>query len=253
MSILDAIILGLVQGITEFLPISSSGHLALFQMMLGFDEPPILFVVLVHLATLLAVIIYFRKRLLALTPRHILLIIVATIPAVFAGLIIEPYLETLFDSLLIVGLGLLTTAGMLWSAHKCINGKGNLKSLPVSKAFIVGIFQALAIIPGISRSGSTVSAGLSLDLQKSDAFYFSFLIAIPAILGAAILELKDITSVNQLVTLPNTVGFLTAMASGIASLKLLDVMLTKAKLHYFAIYCLVMSVVIIGYQIFQII
>ena len=251
MTIIQAMILGLVQGLTEFLPVSSSGHLVIFQTLLGFETPPILFDVLVHLATLTAVIIYFWKRLIKLSQIEIKLMIVGTIPAVIAGFVLEPFLEEIFSSLYIVSAGLMITATMLWVSHRCTKGTVVLGKISINKALLIGLFQAMAIIPGVSRSGSTVSAGLSSDLKKEDAFFFSFLLAIPAILGAGVLQLKDIQSFSQVVSVQNLVGFLVAAVSGVLALKLLNIVISKAKLHYFAIYCLLLSIGIIIYQLIQ--
>lgn len=249
MTIPQAAILGLVQGLTEFLPVSSSGHLVLFQTLLGFTEPPILFDVMVHLATLLAVGAYFWKRFLRLNRRLLILLIIATLPAVVAGFVIEDMIEFLFTSLWSVALGLLVTSGLLFCASKLNKLGTTLPDLKPRQVLIIGVFQAMAIIPGISRSGSTVSAGLFMGLKREDAFFFSFLMAVPAILGAAVLQAKDVPSYNHLLSLPYLLGMAIATLSGVGALKLLDVVVSRAKLHYFAWYCLVLSLGIMIYQV----
>lgn len=249
MTVFQAIVLGLVQGLTEFLPVSSSGHLVIAQTILGFSTPPILFDVLVHVATLVAVVIYFRKRLLGLTKQQIFLAGVATIPAVIAGLVIEKQLEELFSSLWVVAIGLLFTSGLLLTTLKAGPQKRQVSELSWFQAVIIGLFQALAITPGVSRSGSTVAGGYLLHLKKEDAFFFSFLLAIPAISGAALLQLKDVVSFQQIASFPYLLGFVVASLSGLAALRILDLLIKKAKLHYFAVYCMIVAVSIILFQL----
>lgn len=248
MTIFQALLLGLVQGLTEFLPVSSSGHLVITQTFLGLSEPPILFDVIVHAGTLMAVIVFFYPRLKSITPKLAKLTIFATLPAVGAGLVIEPYLENIFSSLFITAIGLLCTAMFLLST-KLLKPISSYKTLTFRSAIFVGIFQALAIIPGISRSGSTVVAGLHSGLSKSEAFYFSFLLAIPAILGAQIIQLKNVEQINQLVNMPNIIGFVTAATSGLFALKLLRLVIDSTKLHLFGYYCLALGLSILAFTL----
>lgn len=249
MTTFQAIVLGLVQGFTEFLPVSSSGHLVIFQTLFGFEEPPIVFHVLVHLATLVAVGIYFRDRFLKINRRQIQIMLIGTIPAVLAAFVIEDQIKFLFSSLWIVAVGLVFTASLLYLSSRIDQTNKKLNQMTNSQALIIGIFQALAILPGVSRSGSTVSAGLFARFEKADAFYFSFLLAVPAIIGAALLQIKNISSFDQIISLPNAVGFIVATLSGLVALKLLDLVITQAKLHYFSGYCLMVAFGIILYQL----
>ncbi len=242
MTPIQALILGIVQGLTEFLPVSSSGHLVIFQHLFNLQQPPILFDVVVHIATLIAVIFYFSSKLKKISPQLIKLTILGTVPAIIAGLIIEPYLESIFSSLFIVSLGLFFT-GLILLSTKFYSPKKTSK-LNHKNTLIIGLAQAMAIMPGISRSGSTVIAGLHQGIKKQQAFYFSFVLAIPAISGALVLQLKDIDTIEQLITTPYIIGFISAAISGLFALRLLEIVLNKAKLHYFSYYCFILATLI---------
>ncbi|MFC1653538.1 undecaprenyl-diphosphate phosphatase [Patescibacteria group bacterium] len=248
MSILTGIALGIIQGVTEFLPVSSSGHLVIFQIILGIKEPPIFFDVLVHIATLFAVLIYFRKSILKIDKKTIGLIIIGTIPAVVVGLAIKPIIESIFSSLWIVGFGLIYTGTIMASTKKLINNKTTEGNSP-KKALIIGLFQSLALIPGISRSGSTVFAGLKNNLSKKDSFEFSFILAIPAILGALILEVLEFSSIS--INASQAAGFFSALVTGMISLKILEKIIQNKKLHYFGYYCLAIGVLLTGFNLIK--
>lgn len=241
MSIAQSLFLGILQGLTEFLPVSSSGHLVIAQHFFNLDTPPLLFDILLHIGTLGAVIVYFWKTFLK-TDRHQLKnIILATIPAVIVGVLLTPYLPAIFDSLFAVGLGLVCTALLLFASLKA-KDRGTILSTTTSRqSFIIGSSQALALFPGVSRSGTTVVTGMMLGLTKKTAFGFSFLIAIPATIGALILQLTDITP-NQIELTPMVIGFFAAMFVGLLALRMLDVVISKTKLHYFGIYCLILGI-----------
>ncbi|MFC1748270.1 undecaprenyl-diphosphate phosphatase [Pseudomonadota bacterium] len=241
MTLFQAFLLGIIQGITEFLPVSSSGHLVITQHLFQLSSPPVAFDVLVHFATLLAILVFFYSELKSLNFKQIKFIAIGSIPAVLAGLIIEPFLEEIFSSLLITAIGLFVTATILLSSTIIAKKKSQLNN---KSSFIIGFFQALAITPGISRSGSTVVAGLKLGLSKQKAFTFSFLLSIPAIVGALILQLPDLTQLPTNQSLPILVGFISAMTSGLISLKLLQYVINQTKLHFFAYYCLVLSLLL---------
>lgn len=241
MNILQAIALGLVQGITEFLPVSSSGHLVIGQKIFGLAKPPVLFDILVHIGTLLAVLVFFKNKFLKLSKKIICLILIGTVPAALAGLFLNQYAQTLFNSLKLVGVSLLATAFLLFST-KLLKAKTKIFSqLNWQKAFIVGCFQALAILPGVSRSGSTIIGGLWTGLKKETAFDFSFLLAVPAILGALALQIPEISSNGDQLAM-GFVGLITASISGFLSLKLFKQIVLKSKLYYFGFYCLVLGV-----------
>ncbi|MBI2054203.1 MAG: undecaprenyl-diphosphate phosphatase [Candidatus Staskawiczbacteria bacterium] len=181
MDIFQSIILGIVQGITEFLPISSSGHLVLLQKMFGIKEPPIFFDTLIHFATILAVIFYLRKEIWSVlkglnkkeNQRLVLLILLATIPAVVVGFSMKDEIDEIFNSLSLLAVSFLITALILFLTKFFENGKKNLEKLSWLDSLLIGIFQALAILPGVSRSGGTISAGFFRGLDRTSAFKFS--------------------------------------------------------------------------------
>lgn len=249
MTLPEAVILGLVQGLTEFLPVSSSGHLVIVSKLLGISEPHLPFDVLVHLATLVAVLIYFRSRLLKITKQQIIILAVGTLPAVLAGFLIAPIIDQLFTSTAFVGFGLIITSAVLWTTRGQ-KGQGKLQTTKPRTAMLIGMAQAFAIVPGISRSGSTIAAGLNLGLQKDDAFFFSFLLAIPAILGAGLFIFLDLQTTTDIFSTPNLLGFFTALASGLVSLKLLRMLLEKAHLHWFSYYCAAVGTLVLVSSLF---
>ncbi len=248
MSIFDAIILGVVQGLTEFLPVSSSGHLVLAQNLLGWTGPNLTFDVALHFATTIAVVIFFRQQLLKLNRRLAILLVIGTVPAGLVGLFFKDSIETLFDNSLLVSAALVMTGVMNLKANTELKDERERKSLidlSIKDALVVGVFQAVAITPGISRSGSTVFGGLVRKLNREAAFTLSFLLAIPAVLGATLLELIDVyqTGTNGLEPLPLILGGIVAFATGLASLKLLQYVIQKAKFNWFGWYCLVVGAI----------
>lgn len=249
MNLFQAFVLGFVQGFTEFLPISSSGHLVIFQKILGIPAHDLTFDILLHLATLIAVCLYFYKRFLKLNRKILILLIIATIPAALLGFFFESFIETTFYTLGFTGLGLLVTGIILLYSQKIESQGDKLENLSVKKSLFIGLMQAVAIMPGISRSGSTVTASLFSGIEKKDAFYFSFLMSIPVILGASILQFADIKNYQSIITFSNLVGFITAMITGLFALKLLDKLIVSHKFHYFGYYCLTLGILIISYSI----
>jgi len=239
MSLAESILLGLIQGITEFLPVSSSGHLVLTQRLLGFSQPPIFFDILIHTATLVAVFIYFRKKIVSyINYENIKNIIIASLPAVFFGLILSPYVESIYNSIPIVGVGLLVTGSfMLYT--KNIKGTSS-KTINLNQAIKIGSFQALALFPGISRSGSTIFGGLLSKVDREKAFEFSFILSIPAIIGAMTLQLFS-TNINPINAI-DIMGFMAALFSGLFAIRILDAITTNNKLFYFGYYCLLVGI-----------
>jgi undecaprenyl-diphosphatase len=240
MTISQSIILGLIQGLTEFLPVSSSGHLVIFQHFLNLSAPPVVFDVLVHLATSLAIIIVLFKSLISITGKQLKIIFVASLPAAILGLLLNSQIEQLFNSLKLVGFALLISAAFLFSTKLIKKSKNS--SLSFKNSILIGLSQALAIIPGVSRSGSTIVTGLHTGLSPSTAFNFSFMLSLPAIFGAQLLQLDKLASLpsHQLPSL--LVGFITAFISGFFALKLLKRFVVNGKLHYFGYYCLALSI-----------
>lgn len=260
MDTLDAIILGIIQGLTEFLPVSSSGHLELGKAILGDDSIPeesLLFTVVLHFATALSTIVVFRKDvwdilrgLLQLNwndeTQFSLKIIVSMVPAVFIGLFFEEQLEAFFGgNIRFVGFMLLITALLLYFADKA---KDTDKKVSFPNAFIVGISQAIAMLPGISRSGATISTSVLLGVDKTKAARFSFLMVVPLIFGKIG---KDVLSGDLAFsgdhTLPMIAGFGAAFIAGLAACTWMIQLVKKSKLSYFAVYCLIVGLIAVTY------
>lgn len=248
MTPVQALILGIVQGLTEFLPVSSSGHLVIFQNFFRLSQPPIFFDIVVHVGTLFAVIIYFFNQIKKISLNLFKLVIAGTIPAVIFGLYIEPQIESLFSSLTVVALGLIITSALLFSTKFTKFSKP--KKLTLKSSLIIGLFQALAIIPGVSRSGATVASALNQGAGKQKAFYFSFLLSIPAITGALVLQLKDLNQINSAELIPIIIGFTTSLITGLLALKLLNIIINNTKLHLFGFYTATLAATLIFLPIF---
>ena len=266
MDYLHAALLGLIQGFTEFLPVSSSGHLAIAQHFLpGFEQPGLLFDVLLHFATTLAVIIYFRKDIwkllscffrkdaFAVDDRHTFwMIIVGSIPTGIIGLSGKDFFETLFENLPLIGCMLILTAALLIVAEKARKDGRSLAELNINDALLVGVVQGMAIIPGVSRSGSTIAALLLRGIDGVAAAKFSFLLSLPAIIGAMLLSLKDMKQLPGAELPAYGLGALIAFASGLFAIRWLMNVVRRKRLAGFAIYCLLVGSGIIGYSIFAI-
>ncbi|SMC38228.1 Undecaprenyl-diphosphatase [Desulfocicer vacuolatum DSM 3385] len=271
MEIYQGIILGILQGLTEFLPVSSSGHLALGQSFFGITEPALFFDVSLHMGTLLAVVVVFfqdiKRMLISLfeliklifsgkefletvktdeNVRLAFLIIVASIPTAFLGLGFKPYVHTLFSSVSFVGCMLLVTGTFLWmTRHVAPQGDG-VMTFGMKRALLVGLCQGLAVIPGISRSGATISAGLFGGIDRETAARFSFLLSIPAIVGAEILSIKDFMQHGSSIDLGATLcGTVIAFVVGYGALIFLMRIVRKGRLHLFAPYCWALGIVAI--------
>lgn len=262
MDILDSIILGIIQGLTEFLPVSSSGHLELGKAILGdqsLPEESLLLTVLLHFATALSTVVVFRKDILSILKslfsftwdedtQFIVKIIISMIPAVIIGLLFEKQLEDLFGAnILFVGCMLLITAVLLFFADKA---KSTNKQVSFKDAFIIGISQAIAMLPGISRSGATISTSVLLGNDKTKAARFSFLMVIPLIFGKIA---KDIIggdlSLDGQNTLALSAGFVAAFLAGLVACTWMISLVKKSKLSYFAIYCAIVGCIAIGFSL----
>lgn len=252
MSFFQSIFLAVVQGITEFLPISSSGHLIFFQKLFGITSPPVLFDVLLHFGTLGAILIYFREEIILLFKewkKNIntwRLIIIGTIPAVILGLCINNMIEEVFNSLELVGVMWLVMGTMLLLTKRVSqeNKKEELGNIKNKDALVVGIFQAFALLPGISRAGSTIFGGLLRKINSKTAFTFSFLLAIPAILGATVLQLIS-NKLNKADLLNGVLPMFVAGLVGFYSLKFLQKTLISRKFYLFGFYCLFLGVIVL--------
>lgn len=262
MDIFHAALLGLVQGLTEFLPVSSSGHLAIAQHFLpGFKQPGLLFDVLLHFATTMAVIIYFRKDIwklmscffrkdpYAVDDRHIFwMVVFGSIPTAIIGLSGKDFFEGLFENLLVIGCMLLVTATLLFVAEKARKDGRQLAQLNIKDALLVGAVQGLAILPGISRSGSTIATLLLRGIDGEAAAKFSFLLALPAVGGAMLLSLKDLGQVSSGDLPAYVLGALIAFVSGLFAIRWLMDVVRRRRLVGFAVYCLLVGSSIIGYS-----
>jgi len=253
MSLLEAIILGIVQGLTEFIPVSSSGHLALGHMLFGLEEEGLLFTIVVHVGTLVPVLIVFRKDIWALIKRPFqkmtFMLIVATIPAVIVGLLFEDRVEQAFTTMQFLVAGFLITGTVLIISDRLRKATKTADEITWLDAALIGIAQAVAIFPGISRSGSTITASLSRGINREDAAKFVFLMSIPIILGATVLQIIHVARGNvaayEIDFAVLGAGFVSAALSGYLAVNFLLAAIKKAKLRYFAYYVLVLAKVLI--------
>jgi len=240
MTLIQALILGLLQGLTEFLPVSSSGHLVIAQHFFGFLTPSVFFDILLHLATALAIIIVLWRPLLSLDKKTFGFILLASLPAGIIGILLNSSITALFSSVKLVAVALLITGLLLFLTRYFFSQAKNTR-LTWKNTLFIGLFQAIAIIPGISRSGSTISAGIFAKLRPELIFNFSFLLALPAIFGAAFLQLKDSNFSSSLLGLPLAIGFFAAFISGLFALKILKKFVSRGQFSFFAYYCLVLG------------
>ena len=248
MTIIEAIFLGIIQGLTEFLPISSSGHLVIVQSVLGVIQPGNEFEILVHIGTLMSVLVVFKTDILELlfdirsknTQKYISYIFIGTVPAVFIGLGCKDLIESLFDNISTVSAALIFTGLVLFSSQFAV--KKSLKH-SIYTAFLIGCAQAIAIIPGVSRSGMTISMALFLGFLPKEAARFSFLLAIPAISGAGILTMIDLNVENNDFILTGIIGMSSSFLIGLFALKWLLGWLEKGQIHYFGIYCVLVGLI----------
>ncbi len=238
MSLIQTIVLAITQGITEFLPISSDGHLNLIQHLFGF-APSLTFDIFLHLATFFSVLFFFRKKINYFFS-NLKYVIVGSIPALIVGFFLKDQLESLFASPSLLPYFFLITAAYAL-ATKFI--KRQDKKITYSSAFIIGTFQALALLPGVSRSGGTIFSAILMGLSPINAFNFSFSLFIPASAGAILLELKDILSPNIL-TANNLIAFVLAFFVGLVALRFLEKILSSHKFWYFGIYTLFLSLLL---------
>ncbi len=249
-SVWEAALLGLIQGLTEFLPVSSSGHLALGQILLDWEDPSanLAFNVAVHVGSLLAVLVFVRREILDMLTRHprvILTLLVATIPVALIGPPAKEIVEGLSSSAVAVGFLLLCTAGILMLVRRSDGGKETPRTLPLPRALLIGLAQCLAILPGISRSGSTLAAGLKVGLDKESAVRFAFLMAAPAIAGAGLIMSVKGEWGGSLPHLPLTVGTLVSFLSSLVAMKVMVVVVVRRRLGWFAAYCALLGAVAI--------
>jgi undecaprenyl-diphosphatase len=273
MNAIQAIILGIIQGLTEFIPVSSSGHLVLVPWALGWPSPGLLFDTMLHWGTLAAVLIYFWRdwvdiirgffrslftsgpwnaepggRLANPDNRLAWAVIIGTIPAVILGLLFKDAVEAILNTPAAVGAGMVITALILTLAERFGQRDRPLTKINLLDALLIGLAQGIAIVPGISRSGATISAGMGLRMTRDGAARYSFLLATPAILGAGLLQLFEVMKGAEPVTTPIlaiVLGTLSAAVVGYLCIRFLLAYLRRGKLYPFAIYCLVVGLIVI--------
>lgn len=277
MNLFDAVILGGVQGLTEFLPVSSSGHLVLFQTLLGLKESMLVFDIAVHWGTLAAVFVFFKKDILLLISESLgfmqglalgagkpsalfekypyarvsFLIVLGTVPAVFAGVFLKDYFETHFHHLGLVAGAWIVTALLLYQTRRTFTIRmESLAALTLPAVVIIGVAQAIAITPGISRSGITIVTAIFLGLQREQAARFSFLLGIPAILGAGILNLKEGIEFFGEYPFELMTGFLTSALVGYFAILFLLKIIRKDKFYLFSYYCGALGLLSAAYLVF---
>ncbi len=245
MSYYDAIILGILQGLTEFLPVSSSGHLVLAQAILKVKQSGVSFEVLVHLGSLLAVLVYFRSRVFLLIRslfnralsrerKTVLHLIVATVPAVIAALLFKDMFEQAFSKPALAAIMLFVTGLILISTRFYSSGTARVRWI---SAIVIGISQALAIIPGISRSGITISAGMASGVNPSEAAEFSFLLSMPAIAGAVVFKANELLSVSPDLLAPYLIGLAITFVASLFAVYAVLATIRRGKFLYFGFYC----------------
>ncbi len=272
----QAFILGLIQGLTEFLPVSSSGHLAILQNFMNLKEGALEFTVLLHLGSLIAVFLAYRKTVIAIIVAffgmiadlfkerslmikkdkhrlYVILLIIGSIPAGIVGVLFDEKLGEAFTSIILIAFMLIITGALLIVGERI--GRHNtlkIEQLKGKNAFLIGLFQMAALMPGLSRSGTTMVGGLVNGLKKEDAVEFSFLLSMPAVLGACIFEFKDIFSLSSTNTSISVmlIGFITAIIVGYLSIKLLILVIKKERLKYFAYYCWIVACAVLVKELF---
>ena len=259
MTILHAIILGVIEGLTEFIPVSSSGHLRLVHTFLGVTEHDLAVDAVLQMGTIFAVLVYFRKELWSLfvtflklitrkdieeKEKNLLLaVIIGTIPAVVLGLLLETYISTTFRSSYVLVIGLLCGSALLFFAERIV--RTSFVSITPKKGLLLGLFQSLALVPGISRSGATISGGLFLGLSREEATRFSFLLSFPIIVGAGLKEFLDLRHVTGGISLSLGIGSCVAFIVGLLSIHVLIRYLRTHNLNIFIYYRIILAVAIL--------
>lgn len=268
MDIFQAIIIGLVQGLTEFLPVSSSAHLIFAQQALGVADVGLAFDVLLHVGTLVAVVVYFFNDIVNMIKGFLLslvdlkegnfigeikkdpykklawLTILATIPVGVVGVLFNDAIEEMFTGLTIPAFLLLITGCLLYASQRMNSGRIDVRNLTIKEALFMGCGQALAILPGLSRSGTTIAAGLFAGLDKEFAAKFSFILSIPAILGAAVFQLKDLSGGSVEIG-ACIAGFIVAVISGYLAISVLLKVVREKSLDIFAYYCWIVGIIVL--------
>ena len=249
MSLLLAIVLGIIQGITEFLPVSSSGHLVLFQKLFNIDVDCLLFDIVVHLGTLVAVFVVYRKSILEIIKHPFCdkaqKLVFATLPTIIIALLFKDFFKSTFSGNALF-FGFFVTSIMMFVADYACKHNYQYKSLTFGGCIVMGIFQGMAIMPGISRSGSTITSAMVQGVRRTESAEFSFLMSIPAILGSLVFELFDIgkTSIN-ISAIALIFGFIFSAISGYFAIKLMAKIIKKAKFALFGFYTFALSIFLV--------
>lgn len=259
--IIKSIILGIIQGLTEFLPVSSSGHLEIAKYILGEDavgEESLMLTVVLHFATALSTIVIFRKFIWDIiknifvkdgveSRKFTLYIILSMIPAAFVGLFFEDLLESLFNNNLLLVCSMLVVTGLL--LYIADTAKSTNKKVGPIEAIIIGVSQAIAILPGISRSGATISTSVLLGIDREDAARFSFLMVVPLIFGKVLKDLldNDFSQTQNIQSIELLAGFIAAFITGLFACKWMIALVKKSQLKYFSYYCFVVALIGIAY------
>jgi len=266
----QGIILGIIQGLTEFLPVSSSAHLVMGQVFFGMDEAQLIFDISVHMGTFLAVLLVYSSDILAMLGSvfrfikkavlfkpisHLVkedinlqmagLIIIGSIPTAIIGLFLKQFEHILFSSVVLVGFMLLLTGTILWVSRHFYFSEGTAARLGIKKALFIGMIQGLAVIPGISRSGSTIAFGMFLKIDRHTAAKFSFLLSLPAVFGAEILSIKDMVSRGITIDPVTIYATIASFITGLIALKILLKLVHTGKFHLFAPYCWVLGALVL--------
>ncbi|MCL2366025.1 MAG: undecaprenyl-diphosphate phosphatase [Oscillospiraceae bacterium] len=254
MSLLEAIILGFIQGISEFLPVSSSGHLLVFHHIFGITaEDNLTFIIVLNMGSLMPLLFVFRKELWALIKNPLqkttALLIIATIPLVIVTLFLEGFIESMFHMVRFLPIGFIITGVVLLLSDRLKNNRKNMEEISLIDAALIGCAQALAVFPGISRSGSTITATMARGVNRESAAKFSFLMSVPAAFGAMLFRISRIIADPELIERLNFVnlgaGFVTAAITGYVAINFMLAIIKKAKLKYFALYYIFALVVLI--------
>lgn len=278
MTALESIVQGIIQGLTEFLPVSSSGHISLYQHFTGNSgEGALLFSAVLHLGTLVAVFIAFRTTIWALIKemfsligdvftgkfkwkgmnpeRRMILMLIISLLMLIPFYIFKDYFEKVAEDsdIIIEGICFLYTSLILFMSDRCVKGSKNYGDVTVKNAVTVGVFQGIALLPGVSRSGSTISSGLFCGFKRETAVQYSFILGIPAILGGCLLQIKDATEQNMMTFEPVNfiLGFIVSAVVGICAIKMVNWLVKSDKFKIFAIYTLILGIAVIGIGIFE--
>lgn len=260
MTVFQAIVLGIIQGLTEFLPISSSAHLSLTPLLLGWKDPGLAFDVALHFGTLIAVLWYFREQWVALIraagqilatrridtveKKRLMYLILATIPGAIGGLLLEEKAETVFRAPTLTAIALIVMGVILWAVDKAASQERHLDSMRWIDALLIGLAQVIALIPGVSRSGSTMTAGRGLKLDRQSAAVFSFLMSMPIIAAAVVLKGREVLQHGG-ITAPVVAGVLAAAISSWLAIKILLRYVIRHSFGIFALYRVVLGIAVL--------